>query len=164
MVASRNKELLERVRDLRQYDKKEDYKVRYNFCMTDLLARMGRIQLEKLPSFLKTREKRAQWYDKHLQGLNGVIVPRKRGIYYRYIVRIKDGKLDRVIGELHRRGIEAQRPVFRPLHRYLGLAGFATTEQVFAEALSLPIYPRIKADEVRNIALCLRRAVEDTNA
>jgi perosamine synthetase len=164
MVASRNKGLLERVRDLRQYDKKEDYKVRYNFCMTDLLATMGRIQLEKLPSFLKAREERAQWYDKHIQGLKGVIVPRKGGIYYRYIVRIKDGKLDRVIGELHRGGIEAQRPVFRPLHRYLGLDGFASTERVFAEALSLPIYPRIKADEVRNIALCLRRAVEDTNA
>jgi len=164
MVASRNEELLERVRDLRQYDKKEDYKVRYNFCMTDLQARMGRIQLEKLPSFLKAREARAQWYDKHLKELKGVLVPRQGGIYYRYIVRMEDGKLDRVIGELHREGIEAQRPVFRPLHRYLGLDGFAATERVFAEALSLPIYPRIKTDEVRNIALCLRRAVEDTNA
>jgi perosamine synthetase len=164
MVASRNKELLERVRDLRQYDKKEDYKVRYNFCMTDLQGRMGRIQLEKLPSFLKAREERAQWYGKHIQGLKGVIMPRKGGIYYRYIVRMEDGKLDRVIGELQREGIEAQRPVFRPLHRYLGLDGFATTERVFAEALSLPIYPCIKADEVRHTALCLRKAVEDTNA
>ena len=164
MVASRNKELLERVRDLRQYDKKEDYKVRYNFCMTDLLARMGRIQLEKLPSFLKAREERAKLYDKHLKGLKGVALPPAKGIYYRYVVKIKDGKLQRVLDQLHHAGIVAQRPVFRPLHRYLGLAGFATTEQVFAEALSLPIYPRIKADEVRNIALCLRRAVEDTNA
>jgi len=164
MVASGDKGLLEQVRDLRQYDKKEDYQVRYNFCMTDLQGRMGRIQLEKLPAFLKVREARAQWYDQYLQGLKGVMRPRKDGIYYRYVVRIKAGKLDRVIGQLHREGIEAQHPVFRPLHRYLGLDGFATTERVFAEALSLPIYPRLKADEVRNIALCLRRAVEDTNA
>lgn len=163
MVVSSDKGLLEQVRDLRAYDKKEDYKVRYNFCMTDFQARMGRIQLEKLPSFLKAREERAQWYDKHIQGLKGVIVPRKGGIYYRYIVRMEDGKLDMVMGELQREGIEAQQPVFRPLHRYLGLDGFAATEKVFSEALSLPIYPRIKADDVRNIALCLRKAVEDMN-
>jgi perosamine synthetase len=164
MVASRNEELLERVRDLRTYDKKEDYKVRYNFCMTDLQARMGRIQLEKLPSFLKQREERAQVYDKYIKGLKGVALPPDNGIYYRYVVKVKEGKLTRVIEQLQQKGIEAQRPVFRPLHRYLGLDGFEATERVFAEALSLPIYPRIKADEVRHIALCLRKAVEDRNA
>lgn len=163
MLVSRNKGLLEEVRDLRQYDKKEDYKVRYNFCMTDLQARMGRIQLGKLPSFLKTRKERAHVYDKHLRDLEGVMVPRKGGIYYRYIVRIPGGKLDRAIGHMHREGIEAQRPVFRPLHRYLGLAGFEATDQVFAEALSLPIYPLLKAADVRHIALCLKKAMKDMN-
>lgn len=163
MVASGDKGLLEEVRDLREYDKKEDYKVRYNFCMTNLQGSMGRIQLEKLPAFLKAREQRAQWYGKHIQGLKGVIMPRKGGIYYRYIVRIPGGKLDRVIGHLHREGIEAQRPVFRPLHRYLGLAGFEATEQVFAEALSLPIYPRLKTADMRHIALCFKKAMEHMN-
>jgi perosamine synthetase len=164
MVASRDQGLLAKVRDLRAYDKKEDYKVRYNFCMTDLQARMGRIQLEKLPSFLNIREERARVYDKHLRGVEGVMMPRKGGIYYRYIVRITGSKLDRVIGYLHREGIEAQRPVFHPLHCYLNLAGFEATERVFGEALSLPLYPRLKAADVHHIALCLKKAVEDTNA
>lgn len=164
MVASRNEKMLEGVRDLRSYDKKNDYKVRYNFCVTDLQGRMGGIQVGKLPSFLKVREERAQWYDRHIQGLEGVIVPRPGGIYYRYVVRIKGGGLDQVIERLHREGIEAQRPVFCPLHRYLGLDGFEATEKVYAEALSLPLYPRLTADEVRQVALCFRRAIEDTNA
>jgi perosamine synthetase len=164
MVASCNDELLEQVRDLRAYDKKENYKVRYNFCMTDLQARMGRIQLGKLPSLLKARGQRAQWYDRQLEGLKGVIVPPKGGIYYRYIVRILGNRLERVMVQLHRNGIEAQRPVFRPLHRYLGLAGFTATEKVFGEALSLPIYPRLKAADVRIIAHCLAKAVEDMHA
>ncbi len=164
MVAARDKGLLEKVRDLRAYDKKEDYKIRYNFCMTDLQGRMGHIQLGKLPSFLKIREERARVYDKHLRDLQDLMVPRKGGIYYRYIVRITGNKLDRIIGHLHREGIEAHRPIFRPLHRYLGLGGFAATEQVFAEALSLPIYPRLKAADARTIALCLKEAVEDMNA
>jgi perosamine synthetase len=163
MVASHNKELLEQVQDLRAYDKKEDYKIRYNFCMTDLQARMGHIQLKKLPSFLKVREQRAQWYDEHLKGLKGVTMPRKGGIYYRYIVRIPEEKLDRVIGHLHQEGIEAQRPVFRPLHRYLNLAGFEATEQVFAKALSLPIYPRLKTSDMRHIVLCLKEVMEHMN-
>jgi perosamine synthetase len=162
MVASRNKELLERVRDLRQYDKKEDYKVRYNFCMTDLQGRMGRIQLGKLPSFLKQREERAQLYDKHLKGRKGLTMPRQGGIYYRYVVRIRGGKLNQVIERLHHEGIEAQPPVFRPLHRYLGLDGFAATEKVFSEALSLPLYPRLEPAEVSSIALCLNKAIEES--
>jgi perosamine synthetase len=164
MVTSREKGLLAEVQDLRAYDKKEDYKIRYNFCMTDLQARIGRIQLGKLPAFLKAREQRAQWYGKHLKGLKGVIMPPKGGIYYRYIVRITEGKLDGVIGELHREGMEAQRPVFRPLHHYLNLAGFPATERVFTEALSLPIYPRLKAVDARNVALGLKKAMEETNA
>jgi perosamine synthetase len=164
MVTSRNNELLEQVRDLRAYDQKEDYKVRYNFCMTDFQARMGRIQLKKLPSFLKAREQRAQWYDKHIQKLTGIVMPRKGGIYYRYIVKMKERELDQVISQLHRAGIEAQRPVFNPLHRYLGLDGFVATEQVFARALSLPIYPRLKDDEIRTVALCLKQVIEETNA
>jgi dTDP-4-amino-4,6-dideoxygalactose transaminase len=65
---------------------------------------------------------------------------------------------------MHREGIEAQRPVFRPLHRYLGLDGFAATEKAFAEALSLPIYPRLKAADVNHITRCLKKAVEETHA
>lgn len=164
MVVSRNDKLLERIMDLREYDKKGDYKVRYNYCMTDLQARMGHIQLGKLPSFLKTREERAQLYDKQIKGLEGVIVPRQGGIHYRYVVRIKGGKLKRIIEQLHQGGIEAQQPVFCPLHRYLGLDGFEATEKVYAEALSLPIYPRLESEEVSSIALCLRKAVEAINA
>ena len=83
MVVSRNEKILELVKDLREYDKKNDYKVRYNFCMTDLQGKMGSIQSQKLSSFLKTREERAQLYDKHIQGLEGVTIPRPGGIYYR---------------------------------------------------------------------------------
>lgn len=161
MVASRNEKLLERIKDLREYDKKDAYEIRYNYCITDLQGRMGRIQLEKLPSFLRQRAKRAQWYEKHLSGLAGVLLPPKGGIYYRYVVKITGRRLEKVLEKLHQNGIEAQHPVFSPLHRYLGLDGFDTTEKVFSEALSLPLYPRLNAEEVQYIARCLSRAMND---
>jgi perosamine synthetase len=161
MVVSRNEDLLKHIRDLREYDKKGEYRIRYNYCMTDLQGRMGRIQLEKLPSFLGARAKRAQWYEKHLSGLEGVVLPIQKGIYYRYVIKITKGRLQKVLEQLHQNGIEAQRPVFSPLHRYLGLDGFDITEKVFSEALSLPIYPRLTAEEVRYTASCLSSAMND---
>ena len=161
MVVSQNDDLLEYIRDLREYDKKDDYRVRYNYCMTDLQGKMGRIQLEKLPSFLRARTKRAQWYEKHLSGLEGVVLPTHKGIYYRYVVRITKNRLQEVLEKLHQNGIEAQRPVFSPLHRYLGLEGFKASEKAFSEALSLPLYPRLKAAGVAYTARSLIRAMND---
>ena len=161
MVASQNEDLLEHIRDLREYDKKAEYRVRYNYCMTDLQGRMGRIQIKRLPSFLSARAKRAQWYEKHLGGLAGIVLPPQNGIYYRYVVKITKGRLQKVLAKLHQNGIEAQRPVFSPLHRYFGFDGFAATEKVFSEALSLPIYPRLKTEEVRYTAHCLSRVIND---
>ncbi len=163
MVVSQNEDLLEYIRDMREYDKKAEYRVRYNYCMTDLQGRMGRIQLEKLPSFLEARAKRAQWYEKHLSGLEGVVLPTQQGIYYRYVVKITKGRLHKVLEQLHQNGIEAQRPIFSPLHRYLGLDGFDITEKVFSEALSLPLYPQLTAEEVEYTARCLSRAMQDIN-
>jgi perosamine synthetase len=159
MVVSQNKDLLEHIRDLREYDKKAEYRVRYNYCMTDLQGRMGRIQIKRLPSLLSARAKRAQWYEKNLSGLAEIVLPPRKGIYYRYVVKIAKGRLQEVLAKLHQNGIEAQRPVFSPLHRYLGLDGFAATEKVFSEALSLPIYPRLTAEEVRYTAHCLNKAM-----
>lgn len=161
MVVSQDEDLLERVRDLREYDKKSEYKIRYNYCMTDVQGRMGRIQLKKLPLFLEARLKRAQWYEKYLSGLEGVVLPRQKGIHYRYVIKITNGRLHNALEQLHQNGIEAQRPVFSPLHRYLNLDGFDITEQVFSEALSLPLYPRLTAEEVRYTARYLSRAMND---
>ena len=163
MVVSRNEKLLKRIKDLREYDKKDAYEIRYNYCLTDLQGRMGRIQLEKLPSFLRARAKRAQWYEKHLNGLAGIVPPPKGGIYYRYVVKITGRRLQKVLEQLHQNGIEAQRPIFSPLHRYLGFDGFDATEKVFSEALSLPIYPHLKAEEVEYTARCLSRAMQVIN-
>jgi perosamine synthetase len=163
MVSSNDVGFLQRVRDLRQYDKKDDYQVRYNYCMTDFQAKMGRIQLEKLPSFLKQRQELARLYGKYLQEAKGIIMPQRGGIYYRYIIRIAEGRLKRVITKMHQEGIDVQQPVFLPLHRYLGFDGFPATDRVYAEALSLPLYPRLAADSVKMIARSLNQILEVGN-
>ncbi|MBM4272745.1 MAG: DegT/DnrJ/EryC1/StrS aminotransferase family protein, partial [Deltaproteobacteria bacterium] len=56
MVLSDDESLLEKIRDLRDYDEKELYTVRYNYKMTDFQAAFGISQLKKLFSFIKRRK------------------------------------------------------------------------------------------------------------
>ncbi|MGH7255359.1 MAG: DegT/DnrJ/EryC1/StrS family aminotransferase, partial [Nitrospirales bacterium] len=59
--------------------------------------------------------------------------------------------LDTLIGMLERRGVRCRRPVFQPLHRYVGLDGFPNSERAAQRALSIPIYPSLTDQDVHRI-------------
>ena len=59
-VISRNKKLIDNIKDYREFDCREDNKLRFNFQMTDLQAAIGRVQLKKLAVFIEQREK---WFN-----------------------------------------------------------------------------------------------------
>lgn len=56
MVVSERGDLLDRIRDLRDYDETPEYAIRYNYKMTDMQAALGIRQLEKLPVFYPQKE------------------------------------------------------------------------------------------------------------
>jgi dTDP-4-amino-4,6-dideoxygalactose transaminase len=56
--------------------------------------------------------------------------------------------------------IAYRRPVFKPLHRYLGLTGYPETEAAFAESVSLPIYPSLRDKEANTILRHLRSILD----
>ncbi|MBI2016561.1 MAG: DegT/DnrJ/EryC1/StrS family aminotransferase, partial [Candidatus Rokubacteria bacterium] len=64
-----------------------------------------------------------------------------------------------ILERLARRGVAARRPVFRPIHRALGLAGYPEAERLWDECLSLPCYPRLADAEVDAVAAALAEAV-----
>ena len=158
MVLSQSEELLKKARDLRDYDKKQDYKIRYSYKMTDFQAALGISQLERLPLFLKKRKDITLEYSRWLRELPMVlpIQPMDRShISYRYVVQI-EGDLNKYISFLRKRGISCERPVYRPLHHYLGLDTFPQTDKVWDTALSVPIYPSLKKEEVERIIETVR--------
>ena len=71
MILSNSKELLERIRDLHNYDFKPDYKVRYNYKLTDLQAALGISQMNHLPHFIKKRQQIAGIYNKEFKDTMG---------------------------------------------------------------------------------------------
>jgi len=58
-----------------------------------------------------------------------------------------------------KRGVACRRPVFKPLHRYLGLSGYATTDWIWERAVSIPIYPSLTDEEVRLIIDSIKLAL-----
>jgi perosamine synthetase len=148
MVASNDAGLIHAVRDLRDYDEKEAFAVRYNYKMTDILAALCESRLEKLPSFIDGRKEIANVYDAGLSGLRLEIpfVPEKRDhIYYRYTIGVENPT--RFMDEMGKRGIICRRPVFKPLHRYLQLPRYPNTDDAWEKAVSIPIYPELKQEE-----------------
>jgi dTDP-4-amino-4,6-dideoxygalactose transaminase len=138
----------EAIRDLREYDERETYTVRYNYKMTDLQAALCENRLKRLPIFLEKRKKLAAIYS---SGLDGVQLKLPFGhkdrehIYYRYAVQI-DSPVQFMDG-MHKRGIICRRPVFKPIHRYLQLPGFPNTDEAWEKAVSIPLYPVLKQEE-----------------
>ncbi|MFH1227311.1 MAG: DegT/DnrJ/EryC1/StrS family aminotransferase [Planctomycetota bacterium] len=148
MVASDDKQLLDKIRNLREFDNREDYRQRYNYQMSDLAAGLGLVQLKRLPGFIRRRQAIARKYEQAF-GFQGS--PQNRGVFFRYPVRVDN--VGKAVAFMSRKGIESKRPVYKPLHQYLSLPGnsFPMTEKLYKSTLSIPIYPTLNDKQVNYI-------------
>lgn len=151
MVVSNSRDLLGRVRDLREYDRKKSLTVRYNYKMTDMQAAMGLCQLEQLPKFIRIRKKIARDYYTAFEKFPVDLPLRDKGhIYYRYIIGMREDVKPK-IDALEGKGIMCAMPVYMPIHRYLKQSGYPVTEKIWKGSLSIPIYPSLKEEDLRRI-------------
>lgn len=161
MVLSRDAGLLERARALRQYDESSIVDAgAANFKLTDVQAAIGLSQLERLPLLLTRRLALARAYRRAAEagGLAPPVVPPDRThVYYRFVLRLSDP--NGYAARLQQAGIQGRRPVFRSLHRYVGLDGFPGAEEAERTALSVPLYPSLTDDELTHIVTALRGEV-----
>lgn len=146
MACTSSEELAGRMRELRDYDNRDRYEVRYNYKMSDVQASLGIAQLVRLPQALARRRALAARYDAALGEAGVGLPPRREGcdpIFYRYVIRTPG--VAQLLSEFARRSIECKRPVFLPLHYYLNGHGpeLPGTERAYAESLSIPLYPAL---------------------
>jgi perosamine synthetase len=150
MVLTGSRKLISRVRDLREYDQQRRYRTRYNYKMTDIQAAMGICQLERLAAFVRKRNMIAAKYNRAFAKVNlNCPVRHLERIYYRYVVQTAN--VQRCVDKAKSMGIACARPVFRPIHRLLGLKGFRESEAAWRKAFSLPIYPSLSNEQVNRI-------------
>jgi dTDP-4-amino-4,6-dideoxygalactose transaminase len=149
-------ELIARIRDLRDYDERADLVPRGNAKLTDMQAALGRSQLRRLDDFVARRRAIAGEYRRRLAGLPCSPPPDAGAahVYHRFVVRVERPVPD-VVEAMRERGVTARRPVFRPLHQALGLAGYPESERLWSTCVSVPCYPALADDEVETVASAL---------
>jgi dTDP-4-amino-4,6-dideoxygalactose transaminase len=163
MILSHDPGLLARARDLRDYDKRDSFAIRFNYKMTDLQAGLGRSQFQKLERFLGQREALAGVYDEQLATLPCTLPISQEGrIYYRYVVSVQ-GNITELIQTLVNMGIEVAGPVYRPLHLYFDLEDYPGAEVAWNSHVSLPIHPSLTSQDVHRVCQALQIALMENS-
>ena len=160
MVLSNERALLERVKSLREYDGAPALDPSsFNLKLTDLQAALGLSQLGRFSAFHERRRFLAAAYRDVLSSKAAIcpsVPPGRTHGYYRFVVRLPLVRTDlespmSLISRLEQQGIHCRKPVFLPLHRYLDQSGFPNSDEADRTALSIPLYPNLTEDEVRQI-------------
>ena len=116
--------------------------------MSDLNAALGISQIDKLNKMLSIRREIASRYLKALGGKSDLV----NSIYSRFLV-ITEEKCDKMIEVFNKEGIEAKRPIYKPLFQYLQLDAkeFPNAQWAHDHIISVPIYPGMVEPEIDTI-------------
>lgn len=162
MVLGDRNVLAREARDLRSYDGHPRHRQRFNYKMTDMQAAIGRVQLARLPDFIRRRRDLASRYERALaEGPWELPSNEPHHVYYRFVIQVR-GRARRFLSRLDDLGVEASRPVYKPLHRYLGLTGFPGADEAFRRAVSIPLYPALTNNELLHVIEATQRAGADS--
>jgi perosamine synthetase len=141
----------------------------YNYRLTEVLAAIGRAQLNRLNAITQARRANAAFYDEQLAGVPGVTLPCAPGnavhVYHHYAVLIdraatpnRRGR-DEVRSALAEKGVGSGVYYRKPLHLQPLFGGpqrageFPVAERIAAQVLSLPVHPHLsQADRARVVS------------
>jgi dTDP-4-amino-4,6-dideoxygalactose transaminase len=149
-----------RVREAREYDERELLAPRGNAKLTDMQAALARSQLARLDAFVARRRAIAARYRARLARAECRLPPDvgRQHVYHRFVIGLERDPAS-IQAELASHGIAARRPVFRPIHRALGLDGYPEADRLWSSALSIPCYPALTDTEVDQVADALIEAL-----
>lgn len=157
MVLTNNSQYYDRIIEARDYDKKPLTPTKYNYKLTDFQAALGLSQLKKLHGFISRRRKIASHYTSQLSE-HVLAAPaehaHKTEVYYRYVVMVD--KLDEIQKKAEENGVACKKPVWKPLHKDLLNLKCPNSDYAHAHALSIPIYPSLREEEVEQVTRTLK--------
>ena len=144
----------------------------FNYRLTDLQAALGLSQFDRIDEFVTRRHELAQRYDEAFADLPVSTPwqsPQNYSAYHLYVIRLRQSRTGRthleVFDGLRRKGIGVNLhyiPVYRqPYYASFGFHWdeFPESESYYAEAISLPIYPSMTAQQQSLVVDALREAV-----
>ena len=154
MFVSKDKNLVDKVRDYREFDCRRDQKERFNFQMTDIQASIGRVQLKKLPSFLERRQEIFAIYKE--SGLDLIASENNASVHYRAVIRINNPA--EVKDKLLKQSIKTIIPI-EDWELLDDGSKYRNSYNLTQTTLSLPIYPSLTNEDVLNIVNELNKVI-----
>lgn len=136
----------------------------YNFRMSDITAALGVAQLKKIDRIIEMRRRNAERMSQRLSAVPDIVVPHSPNglfsVYQMYTIVVKEGRENRdaLSAYLAQKGVMTK--VFFPpvhlTHFYKKELGYdcqlPATERLAEQVLTLPMYPRLTAEEIDYIA------------
>lgn len=149
IIISKNKKIIDELKDYRDFDNRDDKKIRFNFLMTNIQASIGRQQLKKISIFIEKREKIFHHYIKSglnlLNTKNNDLTPvRHRALLIsknpkKMILGLKKRKISSIIplrvGEL----LDIKKNAYKNAKRFTN------------NFLAIPIYPTLSLQNIKKI-------------
>jgi perosamine synthetase len=166
-VYSKNRELIDSVYDLVNFDCRPEYKIRYNYHLSDFQAALGLSQLMRLNSFIKRRKEIAERYNEIIEKKKDAflveIPDTKENVWYRYVI-ISEKDPEKMKKRFLKSGISTINPLERweLLHRYLKLnpLDFPNAEGIVRKTISIPIFPSLKEEEILRVCKAMNEILE----
>lgn len=148
----------------------------YNYRLTEAQAALGITQLKRIASGIKRRIGVASYYTKQLHNCNSVVTPytasNRSHIFHLYTIKIQKNSLgstrDDVFKKLLESGIQSS-VHYTPLHLMTFYKQFLTekshqfpiAEELYAEILSLPVYPTLSQKETLFVSTKLKEILKE---
>ena len=155
MFVSKDKNLVDKVRDYREFDCRRDKKHRFNFQMTDLQASIGRVQLKQLHIFLERRQEIFAMYKE--SGLVLIESENNASVHYRAVIRVNNPA--EVKDKLLKQSIKTIIPI-EDWELLDNGPEYKNAYHLTQTTLSLPIYPSLTNRDVTNIINQLSKAIK----
>jgi UDP-4-amino-4,6-dideoxy-N-acetyl-beta-L-altrosamine transaminase len=140
----------------------------YNYRLSDLHAALGLSQMNKLDRFIQQRQDQAQRYDHEFSNLplRVLDVPEyAKSAWHLYMIELTHHDRAEIYQQLHDKGVGVNVhyiPIhLQPYYANLGFkAGdFPCAESFYRNALTIPLFPAMSADEQSSVIQALREVL-----
>ena len=163
-ITTNDTQLAARLRTLRNYGSQKKYYnevIGHNSRLDELQAAVLNVKLPKLSGWTQQRQEVARYYDQHLAGIDGLVLPvvaeGATHMYHLYVVRtshrdaLQQHLTTKQIGTLIHYPVP---PHLQQAYAHLGIpAGrYPIAEELAATSLSLPMWPGMTEEQVIVVA------------
>ena len=133
-----------------------------NYRITDFQAALGTSQLKKLDEFIRRREEIVELYNKAFEAINGIEVPIAKSYvkpaWHIYTILLNGINRDEFSSKMRGRNIGVN-VHYIPIYRFsyyqkrfnINPKDFPVTEEVFSKIVTLPLFPKMKDEEVEYV-------------